>query len=287
MLLLWMEGMTFYDAINHAFTTMATGGFSTKNDSMAHFSAVIQYTVLAFMFVAGTNYTIIYLLLKGKISSAWTNDEYRFYLAFTFLLVITIALSVMVVTDHGAEESLRIASFQAISIVTTTGFVTADYTAWSPGLTTLFFVLLFTGACAGSTSGGIKLIRHLVFIKNSYLEFRRILHPRAIIRIKLNKQIVAPRILTHILVFLLIYLALFVMGTIAVTACGMDYVSASGAVATSLGNVGPAIGSVGPLDNFSEVPTVAKWVLALLMLLGRLELFSILVLFTPYFWKMN
>ena len=285
---LWLEGMSFYDSINHALTTMATGGFSTRNDSIAYFtSPSIQYTIILFMFIAGTNYSIIYLLLKGRFKVAWKNDEYRFYLRFVAVLVAFIGIAVYFVTQSDFEESFRTAAFQVVSIITTTGYVTADYTSWSPGLTTVFFVLLFCGACAGSTSGGIKLIRHLVFIKNSYLEFKRILHPRAVIRIKLNRQIVAPRILTHILVFLLIYLALFVLGTIAVTACGVDYISASGAVATSLGNVGPAIGAVGPADTFAQVPLSAKWVLTLLMLLGRLELFSILVLFTPYFWKMN
>jgi trk system potassium uptake protein TrkH len=183
--------------------------------------------------------------------------------------------------------SFRHAIFQVASIVTTTGYVTADYTAWSGWLTIIFFVLLFMGASAGSTAGGIKLVRHLVFMKNSILEFKRILHPRAMIRIKINGQIVAPRILTHILVFLLIYMMSFVLGSVIVSLMGLDFETSIGAVATSLGNVGPGIGSVGPVNNFAHLPEGAKLFLSFLMLLGRLELFTILVLFTPFFWRSN
>jgi trk system potassium uptake protein TrkH len=180
---------------------------------------------------------------------------------------------------------MRDGAFQVVSVMTTTGFVTADYTTWGHGISMFFFILLFCGACAGSTSGGIKIVRHLVFIKNSLYEFKRILHPRAVIRIKINKELVAPRVLTHILVFLLLYLAIFVLGSIIVGFCGMDFISACGAVATCLGNVGPGLGVVGPAFTFADVPTTAKFVLSFLMILGRLELFTILVLLTPYFWK--
>ena len=284
--ILFSSGMSFYDAINHALTTMATGGFSTKNASIAHFnSPLIEYEITAFMLIAGTNYTVIYWGLKRRFKRVFQSEEFRLYGTVVLGASFLIGASVFYLHEFGLEESFRVALFQVASIVTTTGYVTADYTSWSPGLTTIFFVLLFVGACAGSTSGGIKLIRHLVFLKNSYLEFNRILHPRGVIRIKIDKNIVAPRILTHILVFLLIYLGIFVIGTIVVTALGMDFVSASGAVATSLGNVGPGIGDVGPVHNFAQVPSAAKIFLAFIMLLGRLELFTILVLFTPYFWK--
>ena len=286
LMVLFFSGMSFYDAINHALTTMATGGFSTKNASIAQFaSPLIEYELIFFMLLAGTNYTVIYWALKGRIRRVFKSEEYRLYWAVVLGASLVIAGAVFYLGKFDLEASFRTALFQVSSIITTTGFVTADYTSWSQGLTTIFFVLLFIGACAGSTSGGIKLIRHLVFLKNSYLEFNRILHPRGVIRIKIDQQVVAPRILTHILVFLLIYLGLFVVGTIVVTALGMDFVSASGAVATSLGNVGPGIGDVGPINNFAAVPTPAKLFLAFMMLLGRLELFTILVLFTPYFWK--
>jgi len=173
------------------------------------------------------------------------------------------------------------------SIVSTTGYVTADYTSWNPTLTVIFFLLLFLGASAGSTAGGIKIIRHMVFAKNSLLEFKRILHPRALIRIKISRELVPPRILTHILVFLLIYLLTFFVGMVVVVAFGVDIMTAAGAVATSLGNVGPGIGEVGPVDNFYDIPDGAKCFLGILMIMGRLELFTVLVLFTPYFWKTN
>ena len=177
--------------------------------------------------------------------------------------------------------------FQIVSLITTTGFVSADYTSWSSGLVMFFFILLFAGACAGSTSGGIKIIRHLVFFKNSYLEFKRILHPRAIVPLKINQKTVRGKVITHIIIFLLLYLFLFLFGSIVMSVMGYDFITSIGAVATSLGNVGPGIGEVGPMDNFSGLSDQAKLFLAFLMLLGRLELFTILVLFTPYFWKSN
>lgn len=287
-LVLKLAGMTFYDAINHALTTMATGGFSTKNASIAHYdSMLIQYPIILFMFLAGTNYSVIYVSLRGKFKEAWQSDEFKAYLGITVFLSIILMFAVHVVTDMTFEQSFRDSLFQVVSIITTTGYVSADYTSWTPWITMLFFVMLFLGACAGSTSGGIKIIRHLVFFKNSSLEFKRLLHPNAIVPLRLNGKTVRPRIITHILVFLLLYLMLFVVGSVIVNMLGMDFLSAIGAVATSLGNVGPAIGDVGPVNNFAGVPTAAKWVLCFLMLLGRLELFTILVLFTPYFWRVN
>lgn len=286
--ILWLAGMTFYDAINHGLTTMATGGFSTQNASMAAFNTpIIQYPVIIFMFIAGINYTVIYYSLQGKWKQVWKSDELKLYIGLVLFFAIVVTANVFTRTTLGLEESFRASIFQVVSIITTTGFVSADYTSWGNSMTMLFFILLFLGACAGSTSGGIKLIRHLVFFKNSLLEFKRILHPNAVIPLKLNGEVVRPKIMTHILVFLLIYLMLFVIGSIIVSAMGLDFKTAVGAVATSLGNVGPAIGKVGPVDNFAWLPDSVKWVLTVLMLLGRLELFTILVLFMPYFWKSN
>lgn len=286
--ILYFEGMTGFDALNHGLTTMATGGFSTKNASIAFYnSPLIQYTICLFMLLAGTNYAVIYFGLKGKFRNVWNNDEFRFYVFVVAMFTLFITAGIIHKSNFGLEESFRGALFQVISLITTTGYITLDYTLFSPFVTISFFLMLFVGACAGSTSGGIKLIRHLVLVKNSYYEFRRILHPRAMIRIKLNKKLVAPRILTHILVFLLIYLITFVVGTIIIASLDMDILSAAGAVATSLGNVGPGIGSVGPVNNFEHVDWLAKFILAGIMLLGRLELFTVLVLFTPFFWKNN
>ena len=291
--ILKIAGMEFYDAINHGLTTMATGGFSTKNASVAAFDTpAIQYPIILFMFLAGTNYSVTYLALKGKWNKVWRNDEFKFYLLVVAILAVAVSLSVFWMSNAGEgsmsfEKAFRDSLFQIVSVITTTGFVSADYTAWAPWLTMLFFALLFVGASAGSTSGGIKLIRHLVFLKNSTLEFKRLIHPRAILPLKLNGRVVAPRILTHIFIFLLLYMFLFVAGSVVMSLMGYDFLTSIGAVATSLGNVGPAIGKVGPVDNFAWLSDGAKWLLSFLMLLGRLELFTILVLMTPFFWKAN
>jgi len=195
------------------------------------------------------------------------------------------------VTDLAFLDAFRLAAFQVVSVITTTGFVTANYTAWAPSLTVVFFALLFVGASAGSTSGGVKIIRHLVFFKNSFLEFKRLLHPKAIIRIKIDKQVVRAQILTHILVFLFFYFVIFIVGTGLMAICLSDYpntlLSSMGSVATTLGNVGPGIGSLGPLDNFASIPHSAKALSLILMLIGRLEIFTILILLTPFFWRKN
>lgn len=288
MIILKLVGLSFYDAINHALTTMATGGFSTKNTSMAHWDIpAVQYPIIFFMFLAGTNYTVIYYGLKGKFNKVWRSDEFKAYIILVVVLTLIITYGVIHTTNHSFEQAFRESLFQIVSLVTTTGFVSADYTAWHPSLTMIFFVIMFLGACAGSTSGGIKLVRHLVFFKNSFLEFKRIIHPRAVVPLKLNGTIVSGRILTHIIIFLLLYLILFVLGSIIVTGMGLDFMTAIGAVATSIGNVGPGIGGVGPVDNFAWLPQNVKLFLSFLMLLGRLEIFTILVLFTPYFWQSN
>jgi trk system potassium uptake protein TrkH len=282
---LWLLGMPAFDAFNHAFTTMATGGFSTKNMSLAYYSPQIQWLVACFMFLAGINFTVTYFGLTGKFRKVWSSEEFRLYVILTVLFVLGVSIYVHFDHDVFFFKALREGTFMVISVMTTTGFVTADYTLWGEGMIMFFFVLLFCGGCAGSTAGAIKIVRHLVFIKNSILEFKRILHPRALIRIKINRELVAPRILTHILVFLLVYLAIFVVGTIIICFCGMDFQSASGAVATCLGNVGPGLGSVGPAFTFADIPASAKFILPILMILGRLELFTLLIMFTPYFWK--
>lgn len=290
---LWLAGMSFYDAINHAFTTMATGGFSTKNASLMAFDTpAIQYPIILFMFFAGMNYSVTYLALKGRMKKVWKNDEFRAYLFLVLVLCVVVSVSVYTIYHKNGElitfeRAFRDSALQIVSLITTTGFVSADYTAWAPGLTMLFFILLFLGACAGSTAGGIKFIRHLVFFKNSYLEFKRLLHPNAIIPLKLNEQVVAPRIMTHVIIFLLLYIMIFILGSVMMSILGYDFMTSVGAVATSLGNVGPGIGKVGPVDNFAWLSGEAKWLLSFLMLLGRLELFTILVLLTPYFWKSN
>lgn len=287
-LLLWAGGMTPYDALNHALTTMATGGFSTKNASIAYYdSPYIQYVITLFMIAAGTNFTIHYFILKRRFRTVWKSEEFRTFLLIIFLVTAVIALALRLHFDHPWERAFRDSFFQTVSIITTTGFVSADYAQWGPGVVMLIFLLLFLGGSAGSTAGGIKIIRHLVFIKNSFLEFKRILHPRAVVPLKISGEVVAPRIMTHIIIFLLLYLLLVLLGSLALSVMGIDFATAIGATATSIGNVGPAVGKVGPVDNFAWMPPAAKVLLSLLMIMGRLEIFTILVLFTPFFWKSN
>ncbi|MBI0397390.1 TrkH family potassium uptake protein [Cyclobacterium marinum] len=284
----YFEGMSFFDAMNHSLTTMSTGGFSTKNNSMAFFdSPVIQYTAVFFMFLAGTNFTLIYFAFKGHFKRIWASDEFRAYFISVCFLVIGIFGAVYFLANENIEKSFRDVLFQVVSLITTTGYVTADYTGYSNGLTIIFFMMLFMGACAGSTSGGIKFIRHLTFVKNSTLEFKRIVHPRAVVPLKINGERVTGKVITHIMNFLLLYLMIFVLGSIVMSIAGYDLITSFGAVATSMGNVGPGIGRVGPVDNFAFFSPFAKLFLSFLMLLGRLELFTILVLFTPYFWRAN
>jgi trk system potassium uptake protein TrkH len=291
-LILSFLGMSIFDAINHALTTMATGGFSTKNASIAAFqSPAIEYVISFFMFLAGTNYAVIYFSLKGTPLTAMKSEEFRTY--FYFLVGMISLVTTVAFWKHGVvfEQAFRDSLFQVMSIVTTTGFVTADYTAWHPALTLIFFFLLFTGASAGSTAGGIKIIRHLTFAKNSLVELKRLLHPSAIIRIKIDGKLVSPRIITHIQVFLLWYLIIFVVSSVLLSVIMSDFnqplLDSAGAVATALSNVGPAIGDLGPMNNFSAVPALGKLLLVVLMIMGRLELFTILMLFTSYFWKRN
>jgi trk system potassium uptake protein TrkH len=288
MLMYWAGGMTFFDAINHALTTLATGGFSTKNSSMAYYdSAFIQYTAIFFMFLAGTNFTVIYFGLVGKFKRVLKSDEFKTY-AFS-LLAIAVILYFPIFARGGASSELafRNSLFQVVSLVTTTGFVSDDYTTYNEGVTFFFFMLLFIGGSAGSTAGGIKFVRHLTFIKNSWLEFKRLVHPRAIVPLMINGDRVTGRIITHIMNFLLIYLLIFVLGAGVLSIMGYDLLTSFGAVATSLGNVGPGIGLVGPVNNFAFFSPAAKIFLSFIMLLGRLELFTILILFTPFFWRAN
>ena len=287
-LLYYIGGMSFYDAVNHALTTLATGGFSTKNASMAFYEVpFIQYVSIIFMLLAGTNFTVIYFGLVGKFDRVWRSDEFKAYVIVVALIIIVMAVPVYYFSGLEIEKSFRDTAFQVVSLLTTTGYVTADYTSYGHGLTILFFLLLFVGGCAGSTAGGIKFIRHLTFFKNTLLEFKRIVHPRAVVPLKINGDRVTGKIITHIMIFLLIYLMVFVIGSVVLSIAGYDMLTSFGAVATCIGNVGPAIGNVGPLNNFSFFDPFTKCFLAVIMLLGRLELFTIIILFTPYFWRTN
>jgi len=301
-LLLKVAGMTWFDAINHAMATVSTGGFSTKNSSVAYWNNMpfIQYIIITFMFIAGTNFVLTYFALKGKFQKVIQSEEFKYYL-FGVLGISTI-ISIVIIffqdpnlqtsIEHPmifgkVESAIRHALFSVISVVTTTGFVTADFTMWNYFITGIFFSLFFVGGSAGSTSGGVKIVRHIVMLKNSFLEFKKTLHPNAIIPVRYDGKAVKQTIVFNILSFFIIYMLIFILGTVVLTFLGLDITSAFGAAASSLGNIGPAIGSVSPVDNYAHLSIGAKWFCSFLMLIGRLELFTVLILFTPFFWKKN
>jgi len=278
--------MSWFDAVNHAMTTVSTGGFSTKNLSIAAYdSPLIQYTISVFMFFGGLNFTLIYFFLKGRMWKVFQNEEFRYYLGLLIVSIIVCTFSLQQMYPSMFERNLREIVFQVISIVTTTGFATADYTAWNPFLLLVFFILMFFGASAGSTAGGVKIVRHLIIIKNGVAELKRLIHPHAMVPVRLNKKAVGQDITYNILAFFFIYLSIFLMGSLIMTFYNYDILTAAGATISSLGNIGPGIGQVGPSHNFSSFPESAKMILAFLMLLGRLELFTVLLLFTRYFWR--
>ncbi len=271
-ILLFIGGMDFFDSICHSLTTMATGGFSTKQSSIAHFnSPFIQYVIVLFMFMAGMNFSLHYYWLHRKLKPVTQNEEFKFYslLIIGFTLLITVGM--LFNSNNSFELTFRESLFQVVSMITTTGFVTTDYEMWGVFFQVIFFLLLFIGGSAGSTGGGIKVVRHLLLIKNSALELKRLIHPRAVIPVRYNKISVNQDIVFNIMAFLLFYIAIFVFGTLVLAFIGLDFLTSMGAVATSLGNVGPAIATVGPVDNFSHIPDFGKWFLSFLMLMGRLE----------------
>ena len=285
-ILLFIGGMSVFDAVCHSFTTMATGGFSTKQASIAHWSSpFIHYVIIIFMFLAGTNFTLSYIAIKGKFKHAFKDEEFKYYSLFIIGFTIVIFIGLLLTTSQEAEPAFRNGLFQVVSIITTTGYVTDDYLMWSPVLTILIFALFFFGGSAGSTGGGIKIMRIVLLIKNSYYELRRMLHPQAIIPVKFNKHSVDSKIITNVLAFFMFYFVIFAISTIIFALMEPDMESSMGAVATCLGNIGPGLGNVGPVENFMHVKPVGKWFLSFLMLLGRLELFTVLVLFSPTFWK--
>lgn len=283
--LLKVAGMTWFDALNHAFTTMATGGFSTHNSSAAEFTPLVQYIIIVFMFLAGTSFTLTYFGLTGQFKKVIKNEEFRTYAIIVGVLGVACTIVVASVEQLGFEKAFRDSLFQVVSLITSTGFVSADYTAWTPFMSILFFMLLFIGGSAGSTAGGVKVVRHIILFKNSFLELKRQLHPSAIIPVRLNGRAIDQSITYNVVAFIIMYILVFAIGAIVMTMFGVDFDTALGSVATSLGNVGPGIGDVGPTDNFSWLSSGAKWFLSILMLIGRLELFTVLILFTPYFWR--
>ena len=286
--ILWAEGMNSFEAVNHAMTTFATGGFSTKNASIGYFeSPLIQYTIILFMFISATNFTLTYFAIKLDFKKVFQNEEFRIYSSFIIFLTAIVFITLYLIDSSYAEETFRSALFSVVSIITTTGFTTVDFTGWTEFITILFFILMFFGASAGSTSGGIKIVRHVVLLKNSYIELKKQLHQQGVFILRFNNSKVPQSVVTNILAFMMLYVVIFSIGSVIMTLMGVDFITAIGSVAATLGNIGPGIGDVGPANNFSSIPDAGKYFLSLLMLIGRLELLTFLLILTPAFWKFN
>ncbi|MBA7533234.1 Trk system potassium uptake protein TrkH [subsurface metagenome] len=286
-ILLLLGGMPLFDAVCHSFTTLATGGYSTKQAGIAFYSSpYIHYVITFFMIVAGINFALSYFALHLKFRSIWKNEEFRAFLSFIGLFTLLVTL-ILIFTNQGQsiEKSFRDALFQVVSVITTTGYATADYMRWMPSAIVLLLVLMFFGGSSGSTGGSIKIVRVVLLLKNGLLELKRLIHPNAIVPVRLNREAVKPEIITNVLAFISVYILITVIGVIVVAFMGYDLSTSIGAVAATLGNIGPGIGDVGPAFNYAHFNDFGKWFLSFLMLIGRLELFTVLVLFTPTFWK--
>ncbi|AEN74048.1 potassium uptake protein, TrkH family [Rhodothermus marinus SG0.5JP17-172] len=292
--LLLLPAMDWFDAVNHAFATMATGGFSTKNGSVGQFgSAYVEWVITVFMLLAGANFALHYRLLHGQWRPVWQDTELRVYLSIVAVATVLISLGIWAPLHAEGDyqtyaeltDALRHGAFQAVSIITTTGFGTADYEQWSPLAVGVLFLLFFVGGMAGSTGGGIKVVRHVLLFKNSFRELKQLVHPRAIVPVRLNGRMVSDEVLRNVLSFFVLYFGLLGMGTLALSAMEVDLLSAFGAVLSCLGNIGPTFGTMGPAENYAHLPALAKWILALLMMTGRLEIFTVLILLTRTFWR--
>ncbi len=284
--LLMFGGMDLFDALCHTFGTMATGGFSTKNTSVAHFdSAYIDYVITIFMLIAGINFSLHFLAITGKFSQAFKDPEFRvfcsLFLGFTFIM----GVSVMGSNYDNPADAVRFTSFQVASILTTTGFATADYELWPALCQGLLLFCMFVGGCAGSTGGGMKVMRIMLLLKHSYRELFRIIHPRSVYRVKMGKKVVETDVLNGVWGFFVLWIGLFVICAFVVAATGVDVVTAFASSLACIGNIGPGIGGVGPTDNYAHLPATAKWVLTFCMLLGRLEIYTVIILFVPEFWR--
>jgi len=286
-LLLWAHpAMDWFEAINHAFSTLATGGFSTQNTSVGAFNSVyIDVIITLFMFLAGINFAMHFRLFTGDHKSFFENREIRFYSLLTVIFIIGISGGLWLIDNYSIADALRYGSFQVLAILTTTGFGTDDYALWMPFSAFLLFLLFFTGGCGGSTGGGIKMIRLMIIVKNLKREFKQILHPQAVLPVRVGNRVIDSSILKTILGFFVVYFIIFATGAIIMSFMGYDLISAMGASIACLGNIGPAWGDFGPTDDYAHVPITGKWVLLILMMIGRLELFTVLVIFTPWFWR--
>ena len=285
-LLLHLGGMELFDSFCHTFGTLATGGFSTKNASIGHYQSAYFGTVITvFMLISGINFTLHYQALSGNIKAFYKNSELRFFLAIFLTASILITWSIWKSHVPSLGESVRLATFQTASILSTTGYTTTDFEQWPSFARIILLTLIFIGGSAGSTGGSIKVLRVMLLLKHSYRELRHLIHPRAVIPVKLQGRIVPDDVMFSVWGFFILFLALFIVAALLLTIMGIDLTTSLTAVAASIGNIGPGLGSVGPTENYAHLPQAAKTVLILCMLLGRLEVYTVFILFVPEFWK--
>ena len=284
-LLLYFGDMDFYDAICHSMSTISSGGFSTRTESIGAFSNYSQVVVSVFMVLSGCNFSLLLLSLSWKSFALFKNQEFRNFLLYILIISIGIGLVLVFVCQMSFGNAFRQSFFSVISSLTTTGFFVGNYTVWPSFLWIVLFLLMFIGGCSGSTSGGVKIFRHLIFVKNSVLELKRIIHPNAVLPVKVNEKAISTGGVNKNLSFIFIYFLVFVAGSIILLFTGADFNTAIGASVAALSNVGTGIGQVGPGGTYVAFTLGSKWVLMLLMLLGRVELFSLITLLSRSFWR--
>ncbi len=285
-ILLSISGMSWFDAICHAFTTMPTGGFSTQNASIAAYgNPVIHYIIILFMFIAGVNFTLHFRSLTGNVKICLKDPEFLAYIGIAFGVTFFIFLNVASAQGEWTHDNFLSSLFQSISILTTTGYGSANYEIWPYFSQYLILILMFIGGMGGSTGGGMKVARIILLVKYAATETRRMLHSRAIIPIRIGDRYISEDVVRNTLGFFLFYISIFGITALILTTLNLDIESAIGAAASAIGNIGPGLGAFGPTDNYALLHPIGKWMLTFCMLLGRLEIFTIMVLFSRTFWK--
>ena len=284
--LLMFGGLDLFDALCHSFSSLGTGGFSNYNASIAHFDSIyVEIVIMIFMFLAGMNFNLFFVFYKNGFKSFYKDGEWKLYVYIIGVSTLLITLVLYFTNNYSLGESLRYASFQDISIITTTGFATADYTLWPTFCQLILFLLFYCGGCSSSTGGGIKVVRVLVLLKLVKRSIAIRLHPRAVVQVKVNNQLLTRDTVSNIANFLFLYLALGMFGAFIVSFDGYDFVTSISASFTCLGNTGPGFCAIGPAENFTIFSDFTKLVLSFIMIAGRLEIFTLLMLFTKRFWN--
>ena len=284
--LLMLGGMDLFQALCHTFGTMATGGFSTRQASIGSYhSPYIDTVVILFMLFAGINFSLHYQFLKGDLRAFWRNPEFRFFIGAVVIFVLAVSSNVYHTVYETFSEAIRFGAFQVISIITTTGYTTADFEKWPSLSQTILLFCMFLGASAGSTGGGMKCLRIMLLLKHSYKQLFSLIHPRAVTQVKLGGRPISDEVLHSIWGYFVLYLGVFIVSSFLLAAMGVDVATSFAAVAATIGNIGPGLGLVGPTDNYAHIPMLGKWLLIFCMLLGRLEIYTILILFVPEFWR--